>query len=333
MATLLALLKYANALVLVASLVEALMLIARDGLLRYDWKASAVSVVDFLVREYPLRWLLPLAFWGDLAHWFWRHRLWTLPMNHWSGWLACFIGQEFCYYWFHRTAHRMRWFWCTHAVHHSPNELNLSAAYRLGWTGRLTGSTAFFAVAPLFGLPPEVVFMLLSLNLLYQFWLHVTWIPRLGPLEWVFNTPSAHRVHHASNIEYLDGNYGGVLIVFDRLFGTYIAERKSVPCRFGLVEPTTSHRLLTVEFEHWAALWRDLRSAGSWREIGAYLIAPPGWRPDGEGQTTEELRCRATIRREGVGDCANGMELDVTPSTRTASRTDRQARTTSYAHR
>jgi sterol desaturase/sphingolipid hydroxylase (fatty acid hydroxylase superfamily) len=301
MAVLLTLLKYANALVVVASLTEALVLGARYGWRRYDWKAAAVSVVDFLMREYPLRWLLPLAFWGNAMNWFWLHRLWTLPMNHWSSWLACFIGQEFCYYWYHRAAHRTRWFWCTHAVHHSPNQLNLSAAYRFGWTGRLTGSTAFFLLAPLFGMPPRIVLMLLSINLLYQFWLHATWIPRLGPLEWIFNTPSAHRVHHASNLEYLDGNYGGVLIVFDRVFGTYIAERRHVPCRFGLVEPMTTYNLLTVEFEHWRALWSDLLSAHSMREVYGYVVKPPGWRPDGEGHTTEDLRRRAEPRSFGTG--------------------------------
>ncbi|MFL9866564.1 sterol desaturase family protein [Paraburkholderia fungorum] len=293
MAALLTLLKFSVGLILVSSLAEALVLSFRRGWRDYDWRAAGVSVVDLLVREYPLQWLLPLAFWGDAMHWFWQHRLWTLPMNHWSGWLACFVGQEFCYYWYHRTAHRTRWFWCTHAIHHAPNQLNLSAAYRIGWTGRLTGSTLFFVLAPLFGMPPRIVLMLLSLNLLYQFWLHATWIPRLGPLEWILNTPSAHRVHHAANLEYLDGNYGGVLIVFDRLFGTYIAERRDVPCRYGLVQPMTTYNLLTVEFTHWRALWRDLLSARSLREVAGYIVKPPGWRPDQNGETTEDLRRRA----------------------------------------
>ncbi|HEY9067200.1 MAG TPA: sterol desaturase family protein, partial [Burkholderiaceae bacterium] len=118
------------------------------------------------------------------------------------------------------------------------------------------------------------------------------------------NTPSAHRVHHASNLEYLDGNYGGVLIVFDRLFGTYIAERPDTPCRFGLVKPMTSYNLLVVEFDQWRALWRDLRSAGSLREAWGYLIKPPGWRPDGRGETTEDLRRGAEVAlssRPGYG--------------------------------
>jgi sterol desaturase/sphingolipid hydroxylase (fatty acid hydroxylase superfamily) len=286
-------LKAAVLTVLASSLLEALVLSVRNGFASYDWKAAGLSVVDFLVREYPLAVLLPLGFWTGAMGWFWQHRLFTLPMDHWTGWAACFIGQEFCYYWYHRAAHRVRWFWCTHAVHHSPNQLNLSAAYRFGWTGRLTGTLAFFMLAPLLGMPPRIVLMLLSLNLLYQFWTHATWIPRLGPLEWILNTPSAHRVHHASNLEYLDGNYGGVLIVFDRLFGTYIPERADLPPRFGLVNPITGYNLLTIEFHQWVALWHDLRSARSLTEACGYLFKPPGWRPDGQGQTTDDLRRQA----------------------------------------
>jgi len=286
-------LKVAVVTVLTASLAEALVLSWLRGWGSYDWKATAVSVFDFLVREYPLRLLLPLAFYTDAMGWLYAHRLWTLPMDHWTGWVACFVGQEFCYYWYHRAAHRVRWFWCTHAIHHSPNQLNLSAAYRFGWTGRLTGSLLFFMLAPLLGMPPRIILIMLSLNLLYQFWIHATWIPRLGPLEWILNTPSAHRVHHASNLEYLDGNYGGVLIVFDRLFGTYIAERADLPCRYGLVTPQTTYNVLEIEFAHWRALWRDLRSARSLRDAAGYLFMPPGWRAAGPGETTEELRLRA----------------------------------------
>jgi sterol desaturase/sphingolipid hydroxylase (fatty acid hydroxylase superfamily) len=233
MDTLVLILQAAVGIVLVSSLAEALIVSSLQGWRSYDWKAAALSVTDFLVREYPLRWLLPLPVFGAVIGWAWDHRLLTLPMHHWSAWVGCFAGQEFCYYWYHRTAHRVRWFWCTHAVHHSPTQLNLSAAYRFGWTGKLTGTLLFFTLAPWLGMPPRVILMILSLNLLYQFWIHATWIPRLGPLEWILNTPSAHRVHHATNVEYLDSNYGGVLIVFDRLFGTYVRERSDVPCRYG----------------------------------------------------------------------------------------------------
>jgi hypothetical protein len=138
---------------------------------------------------------------------------------------------------------------------------------------------------------------------MYQFWLHTTWIPKLGWLEYVFNTPSSHRVHHASNVEYLDANYGGVLIIFDRLFGTYVEERAAEPCRYGLVTPTTSRNPFVVEFEHWATLARDVvKAKNAWTAIN-HVIQPPGWLPDGGGETTEELRRKSEAAHEVEGGC------------------------------
>ena len=132
-----------------------------------------------------------------------------------------------------------------------------------------------------------------------------------GRLEWILNTPSAHRVHHASNLEYLDGNYGGVLIVFDRLFGTYIAERADLPCRYGLVEPITSYNLLRIEFHQWRALWRDLRAARSLRAVSATSSSrPAGARR--RRQTTEELRAARGVVRRGA---AAGAAPIATPTT------------------
>jgi sterol desaturase/sphingolipid hydroxylase (fatty acid hydroxylase superfamily) len=174
----------------------------------------------------------------------------------------------------------MGWFWANHAVHHSPNQLNLSAAYRSALFGKLTGSAFFYLPLIWAGFPVRAVAATLTLNLLYQFWIHVTWIPKLGWLEYVLNTPSAHRVHHAVNPEYLDANYGGVLIVFDRLFGTYVAERPDLPCRYGLVHPQTSYNPLHVEFDQWMKLFKDAWSAGSLTAALGYLIMPPDWRSD-----------------------------------------------------
>jgi hypothetical protein len=188
-------------------------------------------------------------------------------------------------------------------VHHSPNQLTLSTAYRLGVTGKLSGSAIFFAPLVWLGVRPEVVLLTLFINLMYQFWLHTTWIPKLGWLEYVFNTPSSHRVHHASNVEYLDANYGGVLIIFDRLFGTYVEERAAEPCRYGLVTPTTSRNPFVVEFEHWATLARDVvKAKNAWTAIN-HVIQPPGWLPDGGGETTEELRRKSEAAHEVEGGC------------------------------
>ena len=277
--------------VVLASLIEAIVLARVRS---YDWRASAVSLFDLFARV-AVQIFLPLSIATPLIALAYQHRIGEIALDSAAAVLALFIGQEFCYYWYHRAAHRVRWFWCNHAVHHSSNELNLSAAYRIGFLGRASGSALFYVPMVSIGFDPRTVFAMLSLNLLYQFWIHATWIPKLGWLEYVLNTPSAHRVHHAANLEYLDANYGGVLIVFDRLFGTYIPERKDVPCRYGLVHPMRTYNLLVIEFAHWRGLWQDLKTARSASEVLGYLFRPPGWRPDGNGDTTEDLRRRAAL--------------------------------------
>ncbi|MDT6963145.1 sterol desaturase family protein [Cupriavidus sp. SZY C1] len=291
---------YATGFIVAASLVEAYCLArkARRQGRSYPWHEMGLSLVDMIGRK--LMALLPLSLATPIFAYAWQHRLFTVEINSALAVLLLFIGQEFCYYWYHRASHRIRFFWATHAVHHSPNELTLGTAYRLGWTGKLTGTAIFFAPLVFLGVRPEVVLATLSLNLLYQFWLHTTWIPRLGWLEYVFNTPSAHRVHHASNVDYLDANYGGVLIVFDRLFGTYVAERDDEPCRFGLVHPTTTHNPLVNQFEHWISLGKDMLQARRLADAAGYLVMPPGWAPDGQGTTTEALRRQQAVAREGV---------------------------------
>ena len=241
----------------------------------YDWRAYFASLTDLLVRQYFIYIWLPLGLADPVIAWAWTHRIATVPLNALGAFAALFLGQEFCYYWFHRCSHRVRWLWASHAVHHSPNQLNLSAAYRFGWTGRLSGTATFFVPLVWLGFPPPVVFATLSLNLLYQFWLHVDWVPKLGAFELVFNTPSHHRVHHAANAEYLDANYGGVLIIFDRLFGTLRVERNEVPCCYGLVEPLRSNNPVQIAFHEWIALARDLWTARSWRERWQALFGPP----------------------------------------------------------
>jgi sterol desaturase/sphingolipid hydroxylase (fatty acid hydroxylase superfamily) len=274
--------------VLLCALVEAAVQTLRG---HYDWRAFGVSFFDFVLRI-GVTLLMPLTIAAPLARWVAEHRLTTLQLDGWAPALLLFIVLEFCYYWFHRAAHRVRWFWGNHAVHHSPNELNLAAAFRVGAFGKLTGNVLFFLPLVWLGFDLRVVLSALSLNLLYQFWIHATWIPRLGWLELVLNTPSAHRVHHAANLEYLDANYGGVLIVFDRLFGTYKAERDDLPCRYGLVHPITSYNPFYIEFAQWISLARDLAKARSPRAFIGHLLMPPGWSPHGDGSTTEELRAR-----------------------------------------
>ncbi len=258
----------------------------------YDWKGAFVSLAIAAGRR--LTDFLPIALALPGAAWLYEHRLFEWKFTDPIAWLVLFFALEFAYYWFHRVSHRVRWFWATHAVHHSPNQFNLSAAYRLGWTGKFTLTLIFFSPIALLGFSPQMILVAFALNLLYQFWIHAEWIPPLGFLEGIINTPSAHRVHHASNVEYLDANYGGVLIIFDRMFGTYIPERREVPIQYGWVQPITSHNPLRVAFQQWINVLKDLRGARTAREAIGYLFAPPGWQPDGKGSTTENLRAEAS---------------------------------------
>jgi sterol desaturase/sphingolipid hydroxylase (fatty acid hydroxylase superfamily) len=264
----------------------------------FQWYEVWLSLADIAGRK--LLALLPLSLAVPVFALAWEHRIYTITLNSAASLLLLFVGQEFFYYWYHRASHRIRFFWATHAVHHSPNQLTLSSAYRLGWTAKLTGSAIFFTPLVWLGVRPEVVLAVLSLNLLYQFWLHNTWMPKLGWLEYIINTPSSHRVHHASNTAYLDANFGGVLIVFDRLFGTYVAEREEEPCRYGLTTPMTSRNPLIVELAQWVDVARDLKSAPNLSTAWRYLLLPPGWRPDGSGDTTEALRAREKVREDAV---------------------------------
>lgn len=280
-----------------ASLLEAVIL-SRFG--TYDWKALGVSLTNMVVRHL-FAIAVPLSLATPIFTWAWEHRLMTINLHAWQAITVLFFGQEFCYYWYHRASHRVRWFWASHAVHHSPNQLTLAAAYHISIIGKLTGSVMFFAPLAWLGFEPKLVLATLVLNLAYQFWIHATWIPRLGWLEFVLNTPSSHRVHHASNLEYLDGNFGGVLILFDRLFGTYIPERSYLPCHYGLVKPQTSNNPLRVEFDSWLSLANDLLAARSARAFIGLIVMPPGWNPNGPGETTEELR--RSERQVSISPC------------------------------
>ncbi|MBS0379933.1 MAG: sterol desaturase family protein [Proteobacteria bacterium] len=258
------------ALLVLAATLEGLWLWRRES---YDWGAYLGSLGDLGLRITGN--LLPLGAASGLLGWLWNHRFHTMPLDSAASWAALFVGQEFCYYWMHRADHRVRWLWATHSVHHSPNALNLSAAYRLGWTGRLSIGPVFFAPLVLAGFPPLLVGATLAANLFYQFWLHATWLPRLGPLEWFLNTPAHHRVHHASNPEYLDHNFGGVLIVFDRVFGTFAAEQPGVRLRFGLTRPLRSNNPLLIGLHEWRAMLLDVWRARTLRQRLAALVGPP----------------------------------------------------------
>lgn len=246
---------------------------------RYDWRLYLTSLGDVLGRN--LIWIvLPFNLADPAIRWAEKYQLFPIRLDTVFSWILLFVVLEFFYYWFHRASHRIRWFWATHVVHHSPNELNLAASYRFGWTSHVSGAPIFFVPLICYGFSAETVFSALGANLLYQFWIHAAWMPKLRWLGLVLNTPSHHRVHHAANPEYLDANFGGALIVFDRLFGTFVPERDDLPCRYGLVEPVRTYNIFAIEFGEWGAILEDLRAARNWNEVLGYLFGPPGWRPE-----------------------------------------------------
>ena len=221
----------------------------------------------------------------------------------WYWWPICFVLDDFAYYVFHRAAHRVRWFWASHVIHHSSQHYNLSTALRQTWTGFV--SAAFLFRLPLFliGFPPAMVFFVAGINLIYQFWIHTEVIGRLPRwIEAVMNTPSHHRVHHATNARYLDKNYAGVFIVWDRLFGTYTPERDDDRPRYGLVRDLGSFSLLWAAFHEWIGIARDMWAAPWGSKLG-YAWRPPGWSHDGSRDTSETIRARweaREVRRAGT---------------------------------
>ncbi len=221
-----------------------------------------------------------------------RFRLFTLDASLWWVWVACFFADDFTYYWFHRISHNVRFFWASHVIHHSSQKYNLSTALRQTWTGNLSGTFLFWCWMPLLGFHPAMVMSMQAISLIYQFWIHTEAIRKLPrPLEFVLNTPSHHRVHHASDLQYLDKNHAGVLIIWDRLFGTFQPEKEKPT--FGLTANIHTYNPLRIATHEWAAIFGDLRKSRSWRHVVRYLFGPPGWSHDGSRRTTRQLRDEA----------------------------------------
>ncbi len=204
-------------------------------------------------------------------------RLFTLPVEAWWSWVLLVLGDDFCYYWFHRFGHRVRLGWAAHVNHHSSQFYNLSTALRQSWTGPLLKVWFYLPLAWL-GFHPLMIVTAQAISLIYQFWIHTEVIDRLPrPLEWLLNTPSHHRVHHGSNPAYLDRNYAGIFICWDRLFGTFTPETEKV--RYGLTTPLESRNPVWIAFHEWVAMLTHARRARHWKNKLGYLLMPPDWDP------------------------------------------------------
>ena len=206
-----------------------------------------------------------------------------LPAGSAWTWLVAFVGVDLGYYWWHRASHRINLLWAAHVVHHQSEEFNLSVALRQAWFTSVT-SLPFYLPLALLGVPPLVFATTLAFSTLYQFWIHTRLLPRLGAFGWLFNEPSHHRVHHACNGKYLDRNYGATLIVWDRLFGTFMDEEEEPA--YGTVKPFRSWNPIWANFEHFGRLVRQSRAAPHIAQKLSLWLRPPGWCPQ-RGRTPE----------------------------------------------
>ena len=201
---------------------------------------------------------------------------WHLSAHKWYTWVIAILGVDLSFYTYHRIAHRVRLIWATHQAHHSSEYFNFATALRQKWNN--SGEILMWIPLPLLGVPPWMVFASWSVNLIYQFWVHTERIGKLWrPFEFVFNTPSHHRVHHGMDAQYLDKNYAGIFIIWDRMFGSFQPEL-SRP-HYGLTKPVNTFNIWKLQTREYVAIARDVRSATRWHDKLAYIFGPPGWEP------------------------------------------------------
>lgn len=223
--------------------------------------------------------------------WVWQFRIWDWGYGVWAL-LGALIAQDFVYYWKHRAMHRVRWFWSAHVVHHSSEHYNLTTALRQPWNSHLTGMVVISAPLVLLGVHPLVLGFVGSVNLLYQFWIHTEAIKKMpGWFEFAFNTPSHHRVHHATNPRYLDANFAGIFMFWDRMFGSFVPEGKAEALRYGIVKPVGTFNPVKIAFIEMFHVVKDASQKGlKLSQRFGYVFAPPGYSHDGSRKGSHALK-------------------------------------------
>ncbi|HTR87257.1 MAG TPA: sterol desaturase family protein [Reyranella sp.] len=261
--------------VIFSVIAEALLLFRRDG--KYPWKDASLSVC-MTIGHFVTQAAAQGAVFGIVAAVVYDYRLMTVPLSwaHWPNIVLLFLLVDLVFYIEHRCSHRVNLLWCSHSVHHSGERMLTTTAFRLPWTPILSGIFWFYLVLVWLGFDPVWVYGMSSVNLAYQFFVHTELVPHIRWLEWVLDTPSAHRVHHASNPEYIDKNYGGTLMIWDHLFGTYQPELPDVQIKYGLVHKR-SHpdNPFVVAYEGLWDLIKGVFRPGSVRERFARVFGPP----------------------------------------------------------
>lgn len=236
---------------------------------------------------------------GAVSIWVYQYRLFDIGY-HWWAFVLILFAEDFIYYWFHRLSHEHRIWWAAHINHHSSQYYNLTTALRQTWTGGLAGTWILWLVLSFIGFPLALIVFQKGISLVYQFWIHTEAIDKMWkPFEAVMNTPSHHRVHHAVNPRYLDANYAGIFIIWDKLFGSFVPEDKAEPCRYGIVKQIASFNPLIIAFHEWAGIFADLIHAKSLKARFMYVFGPPGWSEDGSRLTSRMIKEREQTRLAG----------------------------------
>ena len=254
----------------------------------YEWKDTLASLT-MRAGNVVVNLLMTGVMFGGLQ-WAYEHRVISFEMSA-LAWVVLFVLDDFTYYWFHRISHECRFWWAAHVNHHTSQHYNLSTAARQSWTGIVVGTWVPWIPLGFLGFTPTAILAMQSINLFYQFWLHTEAVDRLPRwFEAVFNTPSHHRVHHASNPRYLDRNYAGVLMIWDRWFGTFVVEHAEDPPKYGILHNIETYNPLRIAFHEWLAMGSDMRRVRSLRGFIGTVFGLPGWRVDGSGVTSDSVR-------------------------------------------
>jgi sterol desaturase/sphingolipid hydroxylase (fatty acid hydroxylase superfamily) len=252
-----------------------------------SWASIAMGAVSVVIDLLP-RYLAYLSY-----LWLYQFRLFDLQPVWWVFGLL-FLADDFSFYWHHRLCHNVRLFWAAHVNHHSSENYNLAISLRQSW-GELFHRYIWWAWLPLVGFHPWWILCQMAISLIYQFFLHTESVRSLGPLEYFLNTPSHHRVHHAVNVQYLDRNHAGILIIWDKLFSTFTPESPDEKVRYGITKNIHTNNILRIAFHEYAAMLRDIVHRRGWIVKLRTIFSAPGYSPDGSTKTTMELRRAAGL--------------------------------------
>ena len=270
--------------VFIALIIIEVVINAKKNLNLYKFKDSTANITMGLGSV--VIGLLTKTFAFFVFLWIYQFRLFEIPNTWWMCGLLL-LADDVTFYWYHRLAHQVRFFWAAHVQHHSSEHMNFSVALRQSW-GEPFIKFLFYIWLPFIGFNPVYILIMQAISLVYQFFPHTKLVGKLGPIEWIFNTPSHHRVHHATQVQYLDKNHAGILIIWDRIFGTFQEEIETP--NYGITVNINSFNPLKIASHEYISLWQDMHRSKKLSDKIKYLINPPGWSHDGENKTSKELQ-------------------------------------------